>query len=399
MPCIGPGSSPKHSDDSDDSMINALNNLRSKSSHGDQSAAALSTSSNQRFKPDPYVPGSIRLNEFETAPLQPMKELNIPTKRGLNGSPMFISPLTHSQKSPPFPPSLDQQAASMNYGSMDWSPEPSPPKSKYRAFTENLPVDRDAVFFGRVTPQENTKLFGHSPVVPEPTAFWFKVPPAPVTPAHRLRNPPNQPRIRSISQERKQNFFGGGRSKPHTQEPPETTLFRSNGPHRSGMELAEQKFFAPDIPSTGHDDLVSAFNGWSLGDSDDPKEVVEKSKTRARHVGQGVALSVALVLWNQALNNSSQYTKHIVLAVLIGCLCIGTRTILDNTLYTGSDKQRVDHALAYAFGSCIGGLECAGALYGLIRISGGPECDSCGPLGTILTGAMLVHELWQLLFA
>jgi hypothetical protein len=372
-------------------MRDVVNELRSNPSRLDRMAATPSTPSYTSFQPEPYQPGSIRINEPRTGSLQSLKTLNIQPDRGRTSPPIFnneYNPMTSTQ------PSFDQEYASMDLGGMDWSPAQFEPKSQHRAFTENLPINNDAVFLGQAQPQKNTKLFGQSPVAPQAGTFWFKVPPAPTTPAQQLRNPPNQPRMRTVSQEQKQNFFHKSRSAP-TQERPERASFGNHGSQQNEVDFAKQKFFAPESPSEGHDDLVSALSGWSLGDSNrQHDEVVEKSKARTHHVGQGIALIVALIFWNQALNNPSEHTKNIILAILFGCLCIGARTILENTIYTVDDKQSVENAVLYTFGTLLGGLECSASLYGLLQILGGTECDNCGPLGTALLGGMLVHQIW-----
>jgi hypothetical protein len=198
--------------------------------------------------------------------------------------------------------------------------------------------------------------------------------------------------MRVTSQEQKQNFFNNvsGRSPP-MRDPPETATSSKYGFQPDGVQFARQKFFAPDVPSEGHDDLVDALSGWSLGDSVGPKKSVEKSTVR--HIWQGVALFIALVFWNQALKYPSEHTKNIILVIMFGCLCIGARTILDNTIYTVEDKQSVENALAYTVGTCLGGLEFSAACYGLAQILAG-DCENCGPLGTILIGGMMVHEMW-----
>lgn len=397
LPHIGPGSSPKQSGDS---LRDALNELGTNPSRLNRPTSTPSPPSYdpsyRRYKPEPYQSGSIRVGHDRTGSTLPFKTLNIQSRRESTSPPLFnntYNPSTATSTSSQ--PNLDRQYAGMNLGGMDWSPEPSQPKSQHRAFTENLPVDRDAVFFGRAPPQQNTKLFGQSPVVPQPGPFWYKVPPAPIAPAHNLRNPPNQPRIRTVSQEQKRNFFDVSQGSKTTRAASETTTNGNHSAQRPEIEFAQQKFFAPEVRSEGHDVLVSALSGWSLGDSDrHPGEVVAKSGARYRHIAQGITLFIALFFWNQALNNPSEHPKYIVLAIMFGCLCIGARTILDNTIYTAEDTQIVEHALAYTLGACLGGLECSAALYGLAQILGGSECETCGPLGTVLIGGMLVHQMW-----
>jgi len=386
LPHIGPSSSPKQTGDT---MLDILNDLRSEPPGLNRPANTPSPPLYGRFKPEPYQPGSTRINEPRTGPLQPLRELHVQPNRRPPSPPMFAS---ENNPTPQSQPALDEQCANMNLDStMDWSPVTAQPKSQHRAFTENLPVDKDAIFHGRSLPQEKTKLFGQSPVVPRNT-FWFHVPPAPTTPAQQLRNPPNQPRMRTVSQEQKQNFFNNSRNSPPKQD------MEKPGSQRVEMEFSQQKFFAPEVRSEGHDDLVTALGGWTIGESNIRKEIVQKGKSRFRHVGQGLALIIALVFWNQTLISPSEYNTYAFVSILFGCLCIGARTILDNTIWTEEYEQGVDHAAAFVFGILLGGLECAVALYGLGKILMGAECQACGPLGTVLTGGMLVCELWHLLF-
>jgi hypothetical protein len=202
--------------------------------------------------------------------------------------------------------------------------------------------------------------------------------------------------MRVASQEQRENLFNNvsRRSSP-IQEPSETAASTNFGSQRQGIEFAQQKFFAPTVPSEEHNDLIEAMSVWKLSDSDSPIQAAEK-KSKVRHLWQGVALFLGLIFWNHAMNNPSEHTKNITLAIITGCLCIGARTILDNTIYTMEEKQNV---VADTLGSCLGGLECAAAGYGLLEIvAGRGNCDSCGSLGTILIGGMMVHDLWLALF-
>ncbi|KAL2024140.1 hypothetical protein VTK56DRAFT_9920 [Thermocarpiscus australiensis] len=69
---------------------------------------------------------------------------------------------------------------------MDWSPTPSTAetllKSKHRAFNTQG--------------QRASQPFGAAPTEPHRGPFWYRVPPAPTTPAQRLFNPPNRPGLR-----------------------------------------------------------------------------------------------------------------------------------------------------------------------------------------------------------
>lgn len=85
---------------------------------------------------------------------------------------------------PPSPPTPSLAQAAAEYEEeMDWSPS----ASQHRAFSSY-----------RQPGPASSQGFGQAPTEEEKGAFWFRVPPAPVPPAHRLLNPPNQPRLRTI---------------------------------------------------------------------------------------------------------------------------------------------------------------------------------------------------------
>lgn len=81
----------------------------------------------------------------------------------------------------------------------------------------------------------------------------------------------------------------------------------------------------------------------------------------------------------------------VLLAVMTSCIAIGARTIIDNIKpapHMKSDASRV-------FGMTLGGLECLGALYGIMEIlAGRGDCTNCASLGTILLGGMFIQQFW-----
>lgn len=115
---------------------------------------------------------------------------------------------------------------------MDWSPTVPPPPMP-RAFQPSS--------------KPGTRAFGASPTTSENSPFWYKVPAAPVNPAHKLRNPPNAPMIRPNLSADKNGFgngngkkgdifFRGAASKAKREEDEEQ--------RRRGVEFRHQSFFA-----------------------------------------------------------------------------------------------------------------------------------------------------------
>ncbi|KAK4122808.1 hypothetical protein N657DRAFT_634800 [Parathielavia appendiculata] len=121
---------------------------------------------------------------------------------------------------------------------MDWSPTPfSSPfpltttaaaaatpdaiaqQSKYRAFNTRG--------------QRATQPFGSAPTEPRKGSFWYRVPPAPTTPAQRVFNPPNRPGLRLSSVEK-----AAGGSGVRGSDAPSGGVVRFRG--RDGTTLARE---------------------------------------------------------------------------------------------------------------------------------------------------------------
>ncbi|KAK3371780.1 Ima1 N-terminal domain-containing protein [Lasiosphaeria ovina] len=137
---------------------------------------------------------------------------------------------------------------------MDWSPT----QSKYRAFNT----------YG----QRQTQGFGEAPTEEHKGTFWYRVPPAPTTPAQLVYNPPNQPLLRKSPLTREQERQ---RQQQHN------VLFRGNdrtllardanfhnrqddgnaSQHR--VAFAEQSFFPP-APQNDPRNSLSELFGESL---------------------------------------------------------------------------------------------------------------------------------------
>lgn len=280
------------------------------------------------------------------------------------------------------PPSLFvQNDALQTNESMDWSP--SQPQSQHRAFAPNIQ-------------QSNAQLFGQTPVDPNTSPFWYKVPPAPITPAQRLRNPPNQPRLRVSSQEVKENFFNNVTRKTTLETSNQSTTLPSSVGPRSDVKFAQQKFFPPTSPGEADNTLSDLFTSFSLSSSADELPTQSNQSYRIRHIFQGLGLFVGLVFWNQVLNNPSELTVNVLLAIMLGCFFIGLRMILDNVMEAVSKNKS---KIARAFEVWLGFIECAAAAYGAVEIiAGRGHCADCASLGNILIGGMMVHELFPILF-
>ncbi|EMR61419.1 putative integral inner nuclear membrane protein ima1 protein [Eutypa lata UCREL1] len=177
---------------------------------------------------------------------------------------------------------------------MDWSPS----ASQHRAFSTYNPYK-----------VKNTNpRFSDTPIEPKPGPIWYKVPPAPTTPAQRLRNPPMKPIIRESPKETKENFFqqnnnnARGRrveigspatpGRPSAAAAPDTTIF------------ANPKFYAPEPQDDPRDGLTHMFaSSFSISPSPEQQEGQRKAMA-ARKIGGGVSSFFAR-LGNSSGNNNN----------------------------------------------------------------------------------------------
>ncbi|VBB77271.1 Putative protein of unknown function [Podospora comata] len=146
----------------------------------------------------------------------------------------------------------DPPQRQINYSAeMEW--EPAPPQqqvSSHRAFSTQG--------------QRKAQPFGAAPVEPKKGPFWYKVPPAPVTPAQRAFNPPNQPRLRpSPVQGQEIQFRGTGT--------PQKQLTSSQH-YEPAPEFAPATFFAQPGPDDPRNELTGMFSGSFSLEHESPKE-------------------------------------------------------------------------------------------------------------------------------
>lgn len=337
-----------------------------------------------------------------------------PVAYGLQGPPKRIQSITLSSNQPTTPrsllpqgrtsPSLLEmtQAESVRYlatgevpvrlqhrydvagiEEMEWSPSQS--QSQHRAFNPPRSLQRQ------------TELFGEAPTGDQPSPFWYKVPPAPITPAQRLRNPPNQPRLRVSSQETKENFFNNITRRSSVVDGAQGRLpVLGNEPTRQEIEFAQQKFFPPPPPSEAGNTLADLLTSFSLGNSETESSTPVEASSTTRHACQSIALFLGLLSWNYVLFNPTEHSRNVMLTVMIACALIGFRTILDNTTLKRAGTKMT---AVQSIGTCLGGLEAGAAIYGISQILAKiGDRENCASFGTILIGGMLVHDIWLAFF-
>jgi hypothetical protein len=377
LPHVGPRSG--NPEQGADSMADAL----------DQITATPSRRSKQVSTPSPPayglqgIPKRVQPHQLSSTQHKPLKSL-LPQGRS---SPSLLE-MTHAESvrylaTGEAPVHLQHRHNVNEIEEMEWSPSES--HSQHRAFNPPRSLQRQ------------TQLFGEAPTGDQPAPFWYKVPPAPITPAQRLRNPPNQPRLRVASQETKETFFNNITHRSSVVDATERSpSLLGNETSRQEIEFAQQKFFPPPPPSEAGNKLADLLTSFSLGNSEMESPIPAEVSSTTRHTCQSIALFLGLLFWNHAFFNPTEHSRNVMMTVMIACALIGFRTILDNTTFKrAGTKMTVVHGI----GVCLGGLEAGTATYGISQIlAGNGDCENCASLGTILTVAMLVHEIWLAFF-
>ncbi|KAL8697572.1 MAG: hypothetical protein Q9201_007059 [Fulgogasparrea decipioides] len=212
---------------------------------------------------------SIRLDQRPIVSFQENHELSVPTQS------QSTSTATSHQNirdlSPPPRPRIDSfliEKLAPRAEQPSYQP-PTPPPEEDEAIEDNI-MDW--------TPQHNFRpaTTYHAPqsrpVFNEPSPFHGVIPPAPVSWAQRLRNPPNQPSFRKASETKRETLFPGKKNKRVISDAASDVSGQfSPVSHRdttseieSPVKFADPKFFAPnDLSETGLESLFG--DTFSLG--------------------------------------------------------------------------------------------------------------------------------------
>lgn len=306
-------------------------------------------------------------------------------------------PSSLSFSSPPVSPGIQSQSQPARNGDeMDWSPS----GSQHRAFSTHNPykVKNPNPRFA------NTPLgFGDTPIDPKPGAFWYKVPPAPTTPAQRLRNPP-KPVIRESPKERQDSFFAS----------PRRALDLGGGSQQndSGFVLKDASFHAPGPKDDPRDGLSSMMGSFSISPDPEDRRAAARRSTKnviltadgtpmtlqnnsKERMAELVVLFGALWSWVTALGTEESYGPTLGLGAICACLIVSIRLTADLLVnaQVRHGKQPSVFTLSWA---TLGYAQVFAALALVWKIwaTGGQDVN-CGMLGNALLGVMIAHQFWH----
>lgn len=244
------------------------------------------------------------------------------------------------------PPS--QRTQQVQYSEeMDWSPTQE--QSQHRAFANSSSGGAK-------------RAFGEAPTHPESSPFWYKVPAAPSNPAHRMRNPPNVPVLRSKPASKENVFFT---SKMQAQK-------QENMEEERGVTFSQPKFFAPRMENDEANSLADMLgSSFTLGREQDeqiqnpvrpasnwakgPKRVDEINFRSPRAV-EAMILAGLLSFWLLTVSLPVPFGRELQLAILSAAGTIAIRVTGDSS--KDMKEEQVPSTATYV-GSVLSVLELA----------------------------------------
>ncbi|KAI9715959.1 MAG: hypothetical protein M1812_005593 [Candelaria pacifica] len=296
----------------------------------------------------------------------------------------------------PFPINSLAPASQKSYPSYHDPPTP-PPESPVFDSMDWTPTQKT---FNPAPPRQ---LSQPKPALIESSPFYGRLPQAPISKAHQLRNPPNQLSFRKASEQKQQNFFNsvGRRSSEDDGD--------DDSPTKGGIDMAPPKFFTQqDRADTGLESLFDA--AFSLGD--EPREVKAARQRRQKLLNQqnssfespspiSNVLSVCLLIlalsawklanWMHLFRWQLRMSAAVVVTFLAGKALLRE---LQSSQRQTSVRRLVLSSLNAAGSLALGSFSLPTT--GISKYMGSELVDI---VGTVLLGSMIIRELWSLVSA
>ncbi|KAK8107440.1 Integral inner nuclear membrane protein ima1 [Apiospora kogelbergensis] len=294
--------------------------------------------------------GSI-LDEILESPARPNKALQQQQPRPMLGSPLRYSVSTGGQQEPQsggfeLHPRRVQPASGLGSLRLDDEPvrsQPEPPVVQYGDEMDWSPSGSQHRAFNTHNPfkvKNPNPRFSDAPIEDKPGPFWYKIPPAPTTPAQRLRNPPMKPIIRDSPKDIPENFFSTTRRGPVDIVAPARNVEQSN------MIFRESSFHAPEAKDEATERLSRMMGSFSLtpepeshragafraraGVFSTPSHVSNEPLNNSRtRMAELLVLFGALWAWITALESQEEYAPTLALGAIIINLAMTVRLAVD----------------------------------------------------------------------
>ncbi|KAI0843363.1 Ima1 N-terminal domain-containing protein [Hypoxylon sp. FL0890] len=273
---------------------------------------------------------------------------------------------------------------------MDWTPS----ASQHRAFSSYNPY--------RV--KNTNPRFNDTPIEPKSGPIWYKVPPAPITPAQRARNPPMRPIIRESPKEKKEIFFQNSARGP-------LDIGSSSQGTLSDVKFADPKFFAPEDKDDPRDSLSKMFaSSFSISPSPDEEAFRGNNTNSLFDVGHSAAdvqnrrisrylelavLGGALYTWVLALGTKEQYGSSLATGSVFAGLIVSIRLAADLQVDARNREGKWPSIFAVSWAN-LGMAQAIASLFlaWCIWLGGGADIP-CRMYGSAHLTAVMIHHMWH----
>jgi hypothetical protein len=269
---------------------------------------------------------------------------------------------------------------------MDWSPTLSP----HRAFRESGSSDKPNQGFGQATD-------------PNTNPFWFKVPPAPVNPAQRLRNPPKPSLLRSKPVEKGDIYF-----QPSTSATSGVMASKWDEAERR-VSFAQPTFFPQQSFNDPRNSLADMLSqSFTLGKEDEDENggtvgAREISRCRARTPNtesqlrylpllEAVILALLLASVMHIVPTKEPYSFHVSMAAIGSSTLVAFRLIISHIRHF-SRSQSIPLTAIGGLVICIGELIASCYLGSQIWLNSDDVAYFLGA-STCLIGMIAVQQVW-----
>ncbi|WQF82259.1 Putative integral inner nuclear membrane protein ima1 [Colletotrichum destructivum] len=311
-----------------------------------------------------------------------------PTSIGSGSPALFQRELQHRSSARTAVFGTPQKPSQPQYAEeMDWSPT----QSKHRAFNDFGP------------PKAPNQVFGQPDPGPNSSPFWYKVPPAPITPAQKLRN---GPKILAKPVEKKSIFSIGS---PNASRTSASADDANRGV--SKVAFAQPTFFAPSAsnPTDPRSSLADLLNTSFTLSQDEPEEGEngEAANIRPEPANTGTlartgglrnnrlldvfTLAILLGAWLHATSASYPYSRDVMFGAMLLSMAIAIHLTGDAIKDMRNEQTP---SWASIINTSLGIGELAVSCHFALQIYGNRMLTS-SVQGASVIGAMLAHEMWN----
>lgn len=250
-----------------------------------------------------------------------------------------------------------------------------------------------------------------SSTMPQPSPFYGRLPPAPLSQAHKLRNPPNQPTFRQATDAQKQSFFSRRRSRLDRDSISEASTECFDSPTKTinqsevaSPRFAEPRFFPPSDyeRDTGLESIFS--NAFSIAEEPHELRVARELKQqqlaeqRSRDSASKrlkafsfVALAFSFLAWIFA-PSIPLLTGQIRLMCLTVAAVVAGRGLIE-TIRRDKVYWRWSDMFIYSLELC-SSVFLGKASSNLPPERRGKDIDELSMAGIVFLGIMFLQELW-----